>query len=82
MDSIFDNVETMPEEMLFEYLDKNSKNALAHFFSTTSSIKRKFTELKSDYGRYGKDDSIKKGANAFTDQMSKHILLGNLFKFL
>lgn len=72
----------MNEEMLFEYLEKNSKHALAHFFSTTSSIKRKFSDLKSDYSRYGKDDSIKKGTNAFTEQMAKHILLGNLIKFI
>lgn len=82
MDSIFDNVEVMNEEMLFEYLDKNSKHALAHFFSTTASIKRKFNDLKSDYSRYGKDESIKKGSNAFTEQMAKHILLGNLVMFL
>lgn len=82
MDAIFDNIGVMNEEMLFDYLDKNCKNALAHFFSTSSSIKRKFSELQSDFSRYGKDDSMKKGSNAFTEQMSKHILLGNIVKFI
>lgn len=57
------------------------KNTLAHFYSVSSSIKRKFVDLKSDYSRYGHDESFKKGSNAFTEQMKKHILLGNLIKF-
>lgn len=41
--------------MLTDYCEKNMKNTLAHFYSITSSIKRKFTELNADYKRYGHD---------------------------
>ena len=78
---IFDNVAAMNEEMLAEYLEKNMKNSLAHFYSVAGSVKRKFSELQSDYKRYGADDSMKKGSNPFTEQMKKHILLGNLVFF-
>jgi len=54
------------------------KNALAHYYSVATSIKRKFIDLRSDYKRYGMEDSMKKGENTFTEQMQKHIILGNL----
>jgi hypothetical protein len=55
----------MNEEMMNDYLEKNMKNTLAHFYSTAASIKRKFNDLNSDFKRYAHDDSFKKGGNAF-----------------
>lgn len=57
------------------------KNTLAHFYSVSNSIKRKFVDLKSDYKRYGHEESFGKNANNFLEQMKKHVLLGNLVKF-
>ena len=37
------------------------KNSLAHFYSVVNSIKRKFSDLRSDYKRYGMEESMKKG---------------------
>jgi hypothetical protein len=71
----------MNDEMFADYCEKNMKNTLAHFYSIATSMKRKFSDLKADYNRYGHDESFKKGGNAFTDNMKKHILLGNLVKF-
>ncbi len=71
----------MNEDMLSDYLMKNMKNSLAQFYSIASSLKRKFAELQSDYKRYGNEESMKKGPNTFTDQIKKHILLGNLVLF-
>lgn len=44
----------MNDEMLDEFLESNLKNSLAHFFSISKSIQRKFPDLKSDFQRYGK----------------------------
>lgn len=81
IDCIFDHISAMNGDMLEDYCEKNMKNTLAHFYSVVASVKKKFADLKGDYNRYGHDESFKKGNNAFTDQMKKHILLGNLVKF-
>lgn len=81
-ESIFDNISVMNDEMVEEFLSDNSKNCLAHFFSIAKSISRKFSDLKSDFNRYGKEESMKKGGSAFCQQMQKHILLGHLVNFM